>query len=181
MKKVINIASKSIIDDIVQSNSDFISPNRLFMFFGSFIDSYMDKIHTIKWNLSDDVYFVETLTPTYALANPVDSTTALTVNDDNGSNGADSDVICIISPAEEAINDVIDNIKTIDLPKGTENSLVLTLENAGDSLDKVNTNAAENKLKASVNKVESQRGMKITEEQADETVGETQAIIDSIQ
>ncbi len=73
---------------------------------------------------------------------------------------------------------LVDEVETLDLPKGTENSLVSKLENAIDSIQKGQANAAVNKLEAYINQVEAQRGKKITNEQADELIAAAQQIID---
>ncbi|UCE46592.1 MAG: hypothetical protein JSW47_13330 [Phycisphaerales bacterium] len=81
----------------------------------------------------------------------------------------------------EAIEDIIEDIaQDFDLPEGIEDSLVSKLENAIDSLNKGQDNAAVNKLEAFINQVEAQRGKKLTDEEADKLVARVQAIIDSI-
>ena len=70
-----------------------------------------------------------------------------------------------------------------NLPEGLENSLNATLDSALASLNDLNTNndvAAVGKLGSFINKVEAQRGKKITDAQADELITDAQAIIDEL-
>jgi len=67
------------------------------------------------------------------------------------------------------------------LPKGTENSLTSKLQNAIQSLENGQQNAAINKLNAFINEVKAQRNKKLTNEQADMLIAEAQRIINTIQ
>jgi hypothetical protein len=77
--------------------------------------------------------------------------------------------------------ELIETIKTWNLPKGTENSLASKLQNAIQSLDNGQQNAAINKLNAFINEVQAQRGKKLTNGQADTLTSEAQRIINTIQ
>jgi parallel beta-helix repeat protein len=66
------------------------------------------------------------------------------------------------------------------LPKGTENSLTSKLQNAIQSLERRQQNAAINKLNAFINEVKAQRNKKLTNPQADTLITEAQRIIDLI-
>jgi hypothetical protein len=66
---------------------------------------------------------------------------------------------------------LIETIKTWNLPKGTENSLTSKLQNAIQSLENEQQNAAINKLNAFINEVKAQRGKKLTNGQATSLVG----------
>jgi len=66
---------------------------------------------------------------------------------------------------------LIGTIKTWNLPKGTENSLTSKLQNAIQSLENEQQNAAINKLNAFINEVKAQRGKKLTNGQATSLVG----------
>jgi len=81
---------------------------------------------------------------------------------------------------EDEIEELIEDIKDMELPQGTETSLVSKLENAISSIEKENYNAAVNQLNAFINEVEDQRGIKLTEAQADMLIGYAQWIIDNI-
>jgi hypothetical protein len=94
--------------------------------------------------------------------------------------GTASIQILVESPAE-ATEVVIESIEELDLPQGTENSLISKLESAIDSLEDGQDNAAVNKLEAFMNQVEAQRGKKLTEEEADKLIADVQAIIDNVQ
>jgi len=65
------------------------------------------------------------------------------------------------------IEDISTVVEELDLPQGTETALLSTVNNAMKSLDKGNDGAAVNQLQAFINKVEAQRGKKISEEDAD--------------
>ena len=85
---------------------------------------------------------------------------------------------------EQAILDLIDNVESMNLQQGIDNSLDAKLANVLASLEAFNAeqrNDSINKLYAFINEVEAQRGNKITNEQADYLVSETQRIIDLIQ
>lgn len=71
-------------------------------------------------------------------------------------------------------------IEEMGLPQGVENSLVSKLENAIDSMEKGQYNAAANQLNAFINQVEAQRGKKIKEEKANALITAAQSIIDNI-
>jgi len=90
--------------------------------------------------------------------------------------GADEEMVSAI----EAIQALISAIEDLNLPHGTENSLISKLENAIDSLDRGQENAAINKLNAFINQVGAQRSKKIADEQADELIARAQRIIDNI-
>jgi len=72
---------------------------------------------------------------------------------------------------------LIIQVRGLDLPTGIENSLVSKLENAIDSIQKGQTNAAVNELEGFINEVEAQRGKKISEADADELIVAAQYII----
>jgi Secretion system C-terminal sorting domain/FIMAH domain len=82
---------------------------------------------------------------------------------------------------ELAIEDLESIIFELDLPSGTENSLVKSLVNVIKSLEKGNEASAVNQLESLINKIEAQRGKKLTEEEADNLITEVQKIIDAIE
>ena len=69
----------------------------------------------------------------------------------------------------------------LDLPEGTENSLVSKVENVIKSLEKGNSRAAVNQLQAFINHVEAQSGKKIAEQDADMLVEYANHVIAEIQ
>ena len=71
-------------------------------------------------------------------------------------------------------------VESLGLHEGTEQSLLASLEAAQKSLDKGNTNAAEGQLNAFINKVQAQRGKKITEADADLLIFLAQTILNNI-
>lgn len=75
------------------------------------------------------------------------------------------------------IKDLVNQIKSLHLPTGTENELVSILNNAKKSFDKGNDGATINQLQAFINKVEAQSGKKIPEGDADTLIANSNAII----
>ena len=82
---------------------------------------------------------------------------------------------------KELTQNLIEEITTWNLPKDTENSLTSKLQNAIQSLDKGQQNAAINKLNAFINEIKAQRNKKLTNAQADTLITEAQRIINTIQ
>lgn len=92
----------------------------------------------------------------------------------------------VASSPEQAIQNLIDEITSMSLDKGTENSLTSNLDSAIDALTDSNTNndgAACGKLGSFENKVDAQDGKKLTSEQADslrELATDIQSALDCI-
>jgi|GEM_PF-1948843 len=80
-----------------------------------------------------------------------------------------------------AIDTLIAQIMDLDLSKGTENSLISKLDNALDSLERGNDNAAIGKLNAFINQVRAQKGKKIQNSDADMLIDGAEEIINAIQ
>ena len=136
------------------------------------------EIVSYDWDFGDgDTDSGETTTHVYA--SPWIYTVTLTVMDDDEATDTDTAIVTV-QTSVEATQDLISDIEELNLPKGTENSLVSKLEAAINSLDKGQENAAINKLNAFINQVEAQRGKKITDEEADALIAEAERIIDSI-
>jgi hypothetical protein len=79
------------------------------------------------------------------------------------------------------VNELIDGLVDLDLPGGTENSLIAKLDVAEEKLsddNEMNDGAAINALQAFINAVNAQRGKKIPEEDADALIEEALRIID---
>ena len=174
-----NVAPTAFIDNVSQPFPDFILANDTLQFNGSFSDPGTLDTHTIEWDFGDGNTTTGVLTTTYAYSSPGNYTVTLTVTDDDGGVGNDTVIICV-ETQQEAIEDVIEDVEEMDLPEGLENALVSKLENAIDSLNNNNTNAAVNKLGAFINQVEAQRGKKLTDEEADALIAAAQWIIDNL-
>lgn len=102
------------------------------------------------------------------------------MTDDDG--GTDTySVIIVVNSTIESIENIISNVLDMELQKNTENELISKLNNAISFLNNNQPDQAISQLEEFINKVESQRGKKITEEQADYLFGKAQGIIDSIQ
>jgi hypothetical protein len=95
---------------------------------------------------------------------------------ENGLNG-----LGYFSDPKASTQQLIETIKIWNLPKGTENSLTSKLQNAIQSLDNGQQNAAINKLNAFINEVQAQRNKKLTNEQANTLISEAQRIINTTQ
>jgi parallel beta-helix repeat protein len=79
------------------------------------------------------------------------------------------------------INQLIEQVMSLNLSQGTENSLVSKLESAKGPLEDQNPNndgAAVNSLGAFINAVEAQRGKEVSEQDADSLIAAAQQIID---
>lgn len=77
----------------------------------------------------------------------------------------------------DEIRRLIEVIRTWNLPKGTEKSLISKLEDALHLLEMGNEDGAVSELRSFISKVEALRGKKLTNEQADYLVSEAQRII----
>ena len=87
----------------------------------------------------------------------------------------------LADPPQLVENLIVDILYYLDIPEGTENSLIAKLEAAKQKLEDNNENndaAAINNLQAFINQVEAQRGKKISEEDADYLISKAQQIID---
>jgi len=94
----------------------------------------------------------------------------------------DSDTFTVeVLPVPEVMFGILsDDIDAIDLPKGTENSLNASLDTAMKVLEDSNPKndvAAINSLEAFINKIEAQRGKKISDGDADVLIAKAQDII----
>ena len=102
---------------------------------------------------------------------------------DNADNNAAATVIyTVITPSEATVN-LIDQVDSLYLQQGIDNSLDAILDTALQALDDMNQNndvAAVNAMQAFINAVEAQRGKKLTTTEADALIADAQAIIEAI-
>jgi len=75
------------------------------------------------------------------------------------------------------IQNLIDQIESLGLPKGQENSLEAKLRAALASVQRGNVSSASGQLGAFINEVQAQRGKKIPTAEADELIAAAQQII----
>ena len=80
----------------------------------------------------------------------------------------------------DTIEDMPQLIEDINLPNGTENSLIIKVENAQASIESGKIKAAINQLLAFINQVEAQRGKKISEEDAEMLIQYATNVINSL-
>lgn len=141
---------------------------------------------TFSWNivsrpagsaasLSDPNVVNPTLTPDVTGVYAVE----LVVNDGSADSDPDEVVITAITP-QDALADLIDQIEDLNLKKGTENALVSKLNNAIQSLDRGNDEAALGQLQAFINQVNAQRGKALSEAEADTLIAQAQRLIDAV-
>ncbi|UCE39293.1 MAG: LamG domain-containing protein [Thermoplasmata archaeon] len=83
-------------------------------------------------------------------------------------------------PPDLAIQNLFQEIGEENLPQGTENSLLVKLDSALESLENGEDKEAMNVLNAFINAVEAQRGKKLTDAQADELIAAAEDIITTI-
>lgn len=79
------------------------------------------------------------------------------------------------------IEGLAEEVVGLDLPDGIETELTAILDAVSIQLEKGNGKAAENQLNAFINKVEAQRGKKISDGQADMLIGIAQSLIEDIE
>jgi len=96
-----------------------------------------------------------------------------------GNSGTASATLTVNS-LQEAIEDLIALVISMDLNKGLTKALTTKLYEAIDYLNSGDNAGAVDALNAFINHVEAQRGKKLTNEQADQLIAETQHIIDAI-
>lgn len=96
--------------------------------------------------------------------------------------GVGQSVIDVVLPPDpiEQVQELIETIKSWNLPKGIEKRLSSQLTGALHLLDVSNTDGAVRRLEHFVNGVEALRGNRLTDEQADCLISEAQRMIDLI-
>ncbi len=83
-------------------------------------------------------------------------------------------------PLDDSIQDLFKEIQDINLPDGSENSLLAKLNAALESIDNGDENAAINILNAFINAVQAQSGKKLTAEQANALIATAEDILNTI-
>ncbi len=104
-------------------------------------------------------------------------------DDDAGTDAGSAYVFEVALDPATLFLDLAVEVEALDLPEGTENSLLANLGNAYDKLTDGNENndvAAIGSLEAFINAVEAQRGEKIPEAAADALIAAAQKVIDRI-
>jgi len=79
--------------------------------------------------------------------------------------------------ADDSIFELLEDIQSMELPSGLEDSLETKLSDTLDLISDEEYNAASNQLQAFINQIEAQRGKKLSEEQADQLIESTEVII----
>jgi hypothetical protein len=132
-----------------------------------------ETTNTVFVQIIDDLIYEGDETFSLNLSDPTNAT----ISDDQGIGTILNDDL----PPELMVGVLIDVIDaTNDLPKATKNNLNASLDNATKVLKDSNPKndaAAINALQAFINKIEAQRGKKISEEVADELIAKAQEII----
>jgi len=130
---------------------------------------------TYSWEFADGTHDDVTQNPTHTYNDLGDFTAICTVTDNDGDTSTSSIVITAENPSpEQAIQNLIDTVISMNLQKGTQTSLTSNLNSAIEKLIDNNPNndsAACGQLGSFVNTVDAQDSKKITSEQADSLRG----------
>ncbi len=90
------------------------------------------------------------------------TTVTCTATDSSGNSAGDSFTVTVeLVVGEETFDEVIDDVEALDLPNGTENSLLSSLRNADKSYGKGDIEGACDKLTSLLNKIDAQDGKHI--------------------
>lgn len=79
---------------------------------------------------------------------------------------------------EEAVNNLIGQVKDLKLSKNTGKSLISLLEQTVESLEQEDMDGAKDKLESFINQVEAQQGKKIASDDAERLIEAAQEILD---
>jgi parallel beta-helix repeat protein/predicted outer membrane repeat protein len=147
--------------------------------------AYGDTIVSYKWDLDNDGEYNDATgeTTTIVFNAPGVYTVGLKVTDSFGEFDTDTAIVEVLAVPEVMIETLGDDLDSIGLPEGTENSLTKSLDTAIKVLEDSNEKndvAAINALKAFISKIEAQRGKKIAVEVADELITRALAIITAL-
>jgi hypothetical protein len=119
-----------------------------------------------------------TATPSFTASAPGSYVFSLVVNDGAVDSSPDSVTITVTAGAIAAqIQSLMDQVESLGLPKGQENSLEAKLRAALASVQRGNESSASGQLGAFINEVEAQRGKKIPSADADALIAAAQQII----
>ncbi|MFH1723863.1 MAG: PKD domain-containing protein [Elusimicrobiota bacterium] len=137
-------------------------------------------IASYEWDFGDGSPAGSGQTASHVYGTAGSFTVTLNVTDDFGDSATDTLTVTVQTP-EEGLADLGADIGGMSgVPTGTSNALASTIDNALESLASGNEGAASNKIQAFINKVEAQRGKKLSEAQADRLTEAGQALIESI-
>ena len=141
-----------------------------------------EEQHAFLWTAEEGMMNLETLGGTRSIALDINDFNHIVGSscDPDGQNHAVGWWVEGCQTPAEAIEDLVDDVEDLNLPFGTENSLVRQLENALAVLETGNEKAARYLLRAFINHVEDLRGRQLTAEQADELIAAAQRIIENI-
>jgi PKD repeat protein len=118
------------------------------------------------------------VTPTYSYSTAGTYTVTLTITDDDGATDSDTATITVITLIQ-ATQNLITEVESLELADGIENSFVSKLENTINSLSYERPSAI-GQLGAFQNEVSAQRGVNLTDEEADMLIAYAQWILDNI-
>jgi len=108
-------------------------------------------------------------------------TVTFTVTDDDDGVGSDVFYVEVYGVEDEyVIEDLLYDIKEMDIPSGIKQSMTSKVENAIESFDNNQIKTAINQLNALINQIEAQRGKKLSNETADKLIESTELVINSI-
>lgn len=140
---------------------------------GSGSDRNGDAI-TFSWDLNGDGTADATgATPSVSFATAGSHTITLTASDGGGMTGTATATVTVqtaAQAAEELTNTIDALVAGGQLSNGDATALNASLDAAAQSLANGNTTAADNQLNAFINKVNAQRGKKLTSAQADQLI-----------
>ena len=142
--------------------------------------SYPDNIISWNWNF-DGLGTSSEQNPTFTFMNDGTYTVSLIVTDEDGSTATISyDVTILKFDSVAAIKNLIQDVRNMDLKKGTETSLVVKLKGAIWCIENGYYKAAIAVLKTFISEVKAQSSKKITKNQADMLKNSAQYIIDNM-
>ena len=175
-----NVAPTASIDEVIQPFPDFILPSDIVEFHGSFIDPGVYDSHIITWDFGDDIASTDTLTPIHAYSEAGVYTVRLNIEDDDGGIGSASYIITVASP-EEAVEEIQENVISLDLTGQSENSLVLKLEVAQNAIENGFISFAITQLNVFIRYVEVMQGKKLTNEEVNMLISAAQWLIGNLE